>query len=170
MNEIFSEQDFKEVQKITALINRISHADFNYADQETTKIHRHQPFLISLILGYRLEVNPKELEIITHCIFVIWEFFKTDSRVLNMKITKEQFEKMVALNQNMLIYFDKENDAGRKNLVASDISNLRSKALYAGVMKMMNITEWQDLPNTEDKTLRLLSMKSLIQCFENITP
>lgn len=73
---IISKKDKKESLRVGQLIKKIELIDEKYVNEESNKISQKQPFLISLILGYRFDLKPLELEEIMKVIFLIWEFFK----------------------------------------------------------------------------------------------
>lgn len=82
---IISKKDKKESLRVGQLIKKIELIDEKYVNEESNKISQKQPFLISLILGYRFDLKPLELEKIMKVIFLIWEFFKKTSSNRNRK-------------------------------------------------------------------------------------
>lgn len=166
---IVLENDKKESAKISELIKKIDAIDENYANSESDVISRQQPFLISLILGYRLDFGINELEEITKLIFLIWEYFKGNRQIQNIKISENQFEKILNRNIHMLKNF--EGEIGQKaklDLVFSDLGHLKSKALLTGIFLQFNCKYSLKNMKSEEKGSVLIGMKSLIECFEEV--
>ena len=86
-----SKEDEKESLKVSQLLRKVEQMDAAYADKESNLIHQQQPFLLSLLIGYRMDVKPFELEEIMRIIFLIWEYFKDYQQVRQRKITETQF-------------------------------------------------------------------------------
>lgn len=84
---IISEDNKKESLKVGQLIKKIDHIDKEYVNKETDVISQKQPFLISLILGYRFDLKELELEEIMKIIFLIWDYFKNYNRIEEIKIS-----------------------------------------------------------------------------------
>ena len=78
---IISEKDKKESQIVGQLIKKIELIDKEYISKESDFISQKQPFLISLILGYRVDLRGFELEEVMKVIFLIWEFFKNHNQI-----------------------------------------------------------------------------------------
>ena len=66
---IISKKDKEESLRIGQLIKKIELIDEKYVNEESYKISQKQPFLISLILGYRKDIKPLEFEEITKVFF-----------------------------------------------------------------------------------------------------
>ncbi len=163
-----TEYDMKETVLVQDIMNRIERIDAEYVNLESDLIYKQQPFLISLILGYRVDLETEELELVTKCIFVIWEYFKSNDTVKRIKIVDEQFDRIHERNFHLLRYFEKESKKGKLELVTRDLEHLKAKALYASMMHMLQIQN--PLANSLAKTrsVVLVGMKCLIECFEEI--
>ena len=163
-----TEKDKKDYFLVQDIIRRVDRIDEIYAASESDLIYKQQPFLISLILGYRVDLKPKNFELATKCIFVIWEYFKSNDAVKRIAITKEQFDRIHEKIFYLLQYFEKETNEGKVELLEFDFGKLKSKALYAG---LMGIFEDQNPSNKKDsEAIATLSvgMKCLIECFEEL--
>jgi hypothetical protein len=167
---IISKEDKEENLKVGQLIKKIELIDENYVNAESDIISQKQPFLISLILGYRFDLKPLELEEIMKIIFLIWEFFKKHHRAEIAKITETQFLRIQQRNVHMLKYFEGEQSKNSKlEVISADLENLKSKSLFTGVIFQFN--QKVALLNMKTKTrgIILVGLKSLIECFEEIT-
>lgn len=166
---IVSKEDKEESLKVSQLIKKIELIDEKYINQETDIISQKQPFLISLILGYRFDLNLNELEEIVKIIFIIWEYFKNFEQIYKIKVSEKQFEKIQQRNIHMLKYFEGENgENAQYNLVKSDLRHLHSKALLTGIFFQFNHKKSLIEMDNEEKGILLIGMKSLIECFDEI--
>ena len=166
---IISKKDKEESLRIGQLIKKIELIDEKYVNEESYKISQKQPFLISLILGYRKDIKPLELEEITKVIFLIWEFFKEYPQSKKIKITETQFIRLQQRNVHMLKYFKGEqSDNSKLEVISSDLENLKSKALFTGVIFQFNHKKALLNMKNETRGIILVGLKSLIECFEEI--
>ena len=166
---IISQEDKNETAKITQLIYKIDNIDEVYVNSESEIISQKQPFLISLLLGYRLDLKENELEEIMKIVFIIWEYFKSFKQTHKIKVSDKQFEKIQRRNINMLKYFDGEyGQSAKYNFVESDLRHLNSKALFTGILFQFNHKKSLIEMNSEEKGIILIGMKSLIECFDEI--
>ncbi len=166
---IISKKDKKESLRVGQLIKKIELIDEKYVNEESNKISQKQPFLISLILGYRFDLKPLELEEIMKVIFLIWEFFKKHPQTEIAKITETQFMRIQQRNVYMLKYFEGEQSRNSKlEVISADLENLNSKSLFTEVIFQFN----QKVPllnmKNETRGIILVGLKSLIECFEEI--
>jgi len=165
----FSEKDKTDTKKIGTILSQIDNMDGNIANRITDEIYQYQPFLISQMLGYRLDTQPEQTEDIIKIILLIWEFFKNCNGIKNTNLTQYKYEKMVKRNINLLMYLDGESSAAERQYVtSSDLSNLRSKALLAEIFYRFENQKSLLEMNIEAKGATLIGMKSLIECFEEI--
>ncbi len=167
---IISKEDKKESLKVGQLIKKIELIDENYVNGESDIISQKQPFLISLILGYRFDLKPLELEEIMKIIFLIWEFFKKHHRAEIAKITETQFLRIQQRNVHMIKYFEGEQSKNSKlEVISADLENLKSKSLFTGVIFQFNQKVALLNMKTETRGIILVGLKSLIECFEEVT-
>ncbi len=163
------EKDIKDVIVVGEIINRVNIANRNFFDSESAVIFKRQPFLISLLLGYHIDLKPNEFQEIAKVVFIIWEYFELRNKIKRKKITKTQFEKIERRNYHLLNYLEGENEKlERLKVIDSDIDHLNSKALFAGILLIFNTWEAFVKMDDQEKGVFLLDMKSLIECFEEI--
>ena len=168
-NLIISQEDKKETEKISQIINKIDNIDEVYINSESEIIYKKQPILISILLGYRLDLTEKDLEEIMKIIFIIWEYFKSFEKIHKTKLSEKVFERIQQRNIHMLKYFEGENGQNAKNnIVVSDLRHLHSKALLNGILFQFKHKKTLIEMNNEKKGIILISMKSLIEGFDEI--
>lgn len=166
---ITTQEDKKESEKIAQLIKKIDNIDALYVNSESEIISQKQPFLISLLLGYRLDLKENELEEMMKIILLIWEYFKSFDQILRVKVSQKRFEEIQQRNIHMLKYFEGEHGENAQNiLVESDLSHLHSKALLTGIFLQFNHKKSLTELKNKEKGIILIGMKSLIECFDEI--
>jgi len=164
-----SDRDKIEIEKIYAILTRIDNIDNNNANTITDEIYEYQPFLISMMLGYRLDMKPEQTEDIFKIVLLIWEFFKECNGIKNKKLTEDQFERLQKRNIGLLKYLEGEPDPDEKRYVtSSDLGILRSKALLTAIFYRFKNQKSLIEMNIETKGIVLIGLKSLIECFEEI--
>lgn len=164
-----SEKDQKEALEVSQLSKKIERISEEYIHKEGDIIARQQPFLISLILGYRFDLKELELEEIMKIIFLIWEFFKNYSQLEHSKISEAQFARIQRKNASMLKYYAGEQTKNAKTeLVSADLKHLKSKSLFTEIILQFNQKAPLSNLSHENRAIILIGLKSLIECFEEI--
>ena len=69
----YNEKDNSETSELAGLIRKIDTLDAQYVNRICEEIFKHQPFFLTVLLGYRADVSPQELEEIMKIYFLIWE-------------------------------------------------------------------------------------------------
>ncbi|MDA3882164.1 MAG: hypothetical protein PF481_02665 [Bacteroidales bacterium] len=166
---IISKEDKNESLRVVQLIKKIELIDEKYVNKESDLLSKKQPFLISLLLGYRFDLKELELEEILKIIFLIWEFFKNHSQIEQMKISESQFMRIQQKNIHMLKYLEGEQGKNAKmEFISTDLENLKSKSLFTGIIFQFNEKIALLDMNNETRGIILVGLKSLIECFEEI--
>jgi len=166
---IISEKDKNDTIRVGEIIKKINNIDAGYANSELDIIFQQQPFLISLILGYKIDLKAEEQEEMIKIIFIIWEYFKHSKVVNRIKISQSIFEKIQLRNTHLLKYLEGAPGQEEKSkVVASDLAHLNSKALLSGLFLRFNTQIDLNTMNAETKGILMLGMKSLVECFEEI--
>lgn len=158
-----------ESLRIEQLIKKLELIDEEYVNKESELIFQKQPFLISLLLGYRLDLKELELEEIMRIIFLIWEYFKNHSQINQKKVFEAQFSRIQQRNIYLLKYY--EGEQGQKasmEFISTDLKHLKSKSLFGAItFQFFEKTPLLEMEN-ENRGIILVGMKSLIECFEEI--
>ncbi len=160
-------QDYAQIHSVNQISEKLDKIDEKYILQEGDLIVHHQPFFMSLIIGYNVDFKPTELEEIMKLILMIWEYFKAENKFSYKKVTESQFQKMQKRNINLLSYIEGENGTREKELViGSDLGQLKSKALFTGILFRINAKTGFNSVSQIYKGMILIGMKSLIECME----
>ena len=164
-----TQNDFNEANELAVLLTKIDNMDVEYVNEISDEIFKQQPFFLTVLLGYRLDTSPEELEEIMKIQFLIWEYFKQNKNVQTKKVTKAYFEKIQNRNIHMLQYVEGEpgqND--RLKIYSSDLQNLKSKTLLTAVLFRYNNRPVLSKMEEKKKGIILVGIKSFIECFETI--
>ena len=165
----FSPNDFNESIALEELTKKIDLIGAEYVNTVTDEIFKQQPFFLTVLLGYRLDVSSEELEEIMKIYFLIWEYFRNNQNIKTRKVTKASFEKIQKRNIQMLNY--SAGEASRKDkmeIYAQDLQNLKSKSLLSAILLRFNHRPILVAMNNEKKGQIMIGIKSFMECFETI--
>jgi hypothetical protein len=165
----FTEQDFKEVQEFAIQLTTIDNIDAAYVDKVSSELFIHQPFFLSVLMGYREDISMEELDEIVKIYFLIWAYFKQNKNVHAKKVTTPFFETIQNRKIQMLQYVSGETDEQEKmKIYCNDLQQLTSKALLTAVFYRYNNRPVLLRMDTMKKSLIFLDINSFIECFETI--
>lgn len=155
---------------LAALLAKVDNLNEETVHRLSDEMFQSQPFFLAVLLGYRLDVTPEELEEIMKIYFLIWEYFKGDKNVLTKKITEDDFEKTQTRHIAMLKYTDGESDEEEiSNIYARDLDKIKSKSLLAAVLFRYNTRPALMRMDGQTKGIILFGIKGFIECFEALT-
>jgi hypothetical protein len=169
--ENISAQEKNDVLQIAAIKaemeNRMN--DFDYANNITDELFRYQPFILSTIMGYKMDVPMDDLPYLINLYVLIWLFYKERNNVRKIKITEEQFAKQETRFISLLKKYEATTSAVEKDrLVNEDLENASSKALNTIlIMELKENTVLQRL-NRESQGAVLAGYNVIIKCFDEI--
>ncbi len=165
----FTRKDFNETIDLAGLLKKIDNIDAHYVDKVSDEIFKYQPFFLSVLLGYSLDVTPVEMEEIMKIYFLIWEYFRGNKNVLTKKLTQAIYEKIQ--NRNIQILKNSEtikSKTARKKVYNDDLQNLNSKALLTAILFRFDTQPVLMEMEVQLKGIIMISTKSFIECFESI--
>lgn len=164
-----SEHDKIETIRITKIITKIDRIDSDYFNVITDEMNQHQPFLLSILLGYRFDFKPEEVGEIIKIVILIWEYFRENKNIKHKKLTEQHFERILKRNLGMLKYLEGESDPSEMlNITSSDLDHLKSKALLTGIFYRFDTQSALVKMDLGTKGTILIGMKSVIECFEEM--
>lgn len=165
----FKQKDFSEAIDLAKLQIRMDTIDAEYVNLISDEIFQKQPFFLTTLLGYRFDLTPIELEEIMKIYFLIWEYFRTNTKVQTVKVTETYFESILNTNLALLIFAEAEsNEEEKAKLFSSNLGNLKSKALFTSVLYRFDESPVLLNMEAEKKDIILIGIKSFIECFETI--
>lgn len=167
MNKLtFTAKDYSETTELAGLIGKIDAIDAQYVNRVSDEIFKEQPFFLTVLLGYRVDVSEQELEEIMKIYFLIWEYFRSNQNLRKSKVTQTQFEEVQRRNMYMLYYSEGESEESRDKIYTDELQNLKSKSLWAAVhFRYKNRPVLLNM-DQEYKGIILLGILSFILCFE----
>lgn len=165
----FTQKDFNETTELAQLLTKIDNIDEQYINEISDEIFLRQPFFLTVLLGYRLDTSPEELEEIMIIYFIIWEYFKLNKNVQKRIVTEAHFEKIQDRNISMLLYVQGEPEhTNSMKIYSDDLLNLKSKALFTAVLLRYTTRPVLLKMDAEKRGIILVGIKSFIECFETI--
>ena len=148
----------EDLDRILSIFDEISQYenDLKSAEAITDELHIYQPFLLSILMGYKFDLSPEELGEALTLYIAIWEYFKIDSRVKSRKITDTQFERLHNNNMQLLV----KNDPANMEDVAILFNVIVERFMKRPVLSGMG---------TKSKAALMIGTKSIIECFQELT-
>ena len=167
LNMKITQNDFNETTELADLLTKIDIMDPEYVSLLSDEIFKQQPFFLTVLLSYRLDVAPDELEEIMKIYFLLWEYFRSNKNVQTKKITEAHFEKVQDRNIEMLKYIQGETDQSDKlDVYSYDLENIKSKSLLTSVLFRYNTRPVLMKMDEESKGIVFIGIKCFIECFE----
>ncbi len=165
----FTVNDFNQATDLAELVANIDSIDANYVDKISDEIYIYQPFFLSFILGYSLDVTEEEMEEIIKIHLIIWLYFRSNKNVLSKKVTQAKFKKMSQRNFQMLKYSDGEKSSvARSEIYDNNLQQLKSKALIGAIFFRVKNRPILIKMDAYFKSCMMIGVKSFIECFETI--
>ncbi|MBZ9632662.1 hypothetical protein LB465_17935 [Salegentibacter sp. LM13S] len=167
MNKLtFTAKDYSETSELAGLIQKIDTSDAEYVDRISDEIFKYQPFFLTVVLGYRMDISSQELEEMIRIYLLVWEYFKSNKNLPKKKVTQTQFEEVQRQNMYTLHYSEGESEESRDKIYTDELQNLKSKSLWAAVHFRYNTRPALINMDPEIKGITLIGILSFIQCFE----
>lgn len=166
-----SANDMAATARIAAILKNIEENENNiqYANTVADELYRHQPFILSMIMGYKMDLSPEELGTLVKLYITIWEYYKSNANVRAIPITQKTYEMIEDKNMRMLNNFEKMASDGKQDFLVNDLNKVDGKALLAAVF--LQFKEKKALQNMDIQTKGrlLIGLKSVIQCFDELS-
>ena len=163
-------EDPAQLQKVAQIVHYCDTADLKTLEQVADEIYQYQPFLISLFLGYKDDVDPLQHDEILRIIIIIWLYFRDNKQVKRNKINERMFEAQEKKHLHFLKYFEGEpTEQAKSQLTLQDFKNLKSIELMALVWGRALQGPALKNMDTYNAGITLIGFKALIECFEKIS-
>jgi len=163
----FTNSDFKETTELAELVKKIDNLNTEYVNALSDEIFQRQPFFLTVLLGYRLDLTAEEFEEIMKIYFLIWEYFKAKRKIPTKKVTEADFEKIQSRDMKMLKYAEGESDQKEiSSVYAYDLEKIKSKSLLCTVLFRYNTRPVLIKMDEQTKGIIFVGIKSFIECFE----
>lgn len=162
-----TKRDIVETEFVGELINKVDKIGLTEASEISDRIVRYQPFIMSLLIGFKFDVKEEQLNDIMKMLFVIYLYFERKTDISKKQINSKQFERYKKRNIQFLKYFSGEPT--KENQLETNqqyLSNLNYKSLFTGILFMSNTRKGLKRMNSETRGIVILGMKTLIDCLE----
>jgi hypothetical protein len=156
------------IAEMHELLRKLDCIGPEYVNTISAEIYDRQPFFLTVLLGYRFDVLPEELDEIMRIYFLIWEYFKKDPNIQKKKVGEENFNIIQRRHIQMFKYAGGESEDAKLLLYSDDWNSLRSKALVAAIIFQFTERPVLTKMNVERKAIILVGIKSFIECFEGL--
>ena len=144
----FTSEDFEQTEQVARIIQFCDKTETKQLVGIVDEIYKHQPFVISIFLGYKDDMTPHQHDEILRILIMIWLFFKSNKNVEQHKISVALFEKIQKQNAQFLQYLDGEPSyQAQEETTGLNLSQLKSKALFTAVL--FKVKEGKTLKNLE---------------------
>ena len=162
-----TKKDITETHIVGELIKKVEKIDLQEANNISERIVKNQPFIMSLLIGYKFDVKEEALNDIMKMLFVIYLYFEKKTEINKKQINSREFEKCQNQNIQFLKYFSGEQNSNDKLETNKQyLANLKCKNLFTGILVMSNTQKDFKRINRELKGIILIGMKTLIDCLE----
>lgn len=166
-----SDKDMAATARIAAILKNVEENENNiqYANTVTDELYRHQPFILSMIMGYKMDLTPEELGPVVKLYITIWEYYKSNANVRAIPITQKTYEMVEDKNIRMLNNFEKMASDGKQVFLVNDLNKVDGKALLAAVFLQFRENKALRDMDIQTKGMLLIGLKSVIQCFDELS-
>lgn len=147
-------EDLKFINAIFEKIRRHSN-DLFWANTVTDELFRYQPFLLSMLMGYKPDLSPSELDEALQLYIAIWEYFKVDPKVKTTAITEARFYHFHDLNVLLFATMDPIELKTTTILLAELFKQFVSRPALLHM-------------ETQKRAALMIAVKSRIECFEEL--
>lgn len=164
-------RDLEETKLVAALLKKVKQLDLTEVESISARMVEHQPYMMSLLLGYRFDVEKDQLDDVMRMLFLIYLFFERKTEIKKKQIDAEEFRKHQSKNGHYLKYL--EGTKGRKAIAKINeeyLAHLRYISLFTGVIDLAQTQVSFQRIDPEVKGIVVLGMKTLIDCLEANLP
>jgi hypothetical protein len=169
--DIISAQEQADIKHIAAIKTEIEKRmnDFDYANNITDELYRCQPFILSTIMGYKMDVAIEDLPDLINLYVLIWLFYRDRKNVRTIKITEQQYSKQESRFVAMLKKYETTISAAAKNkMIDEDLNSFSSKSLYAMLVSECRENKILHRLNWESGGAVFAGYITLIKCLDEI--
>ena len=164
-----NKKNLKEVEILKEIEKRVDNITAEEVNRLSDELSLFQPFVISLLLGYRFDVDDYQLDEIMKILFIIWLNFENKPGVRKEKITIGQYENNQKRNIEFLHYYSKEDNKGMLEGTRMQLGKLKSKALFINIIYRFEKRQYLERIDRDKRGIIIIGMKSLIESFENLS-
>ena len=165
----FSSKDFTEIKELRQILEKIDANPKKHLSQIIDELYQFQPFLLSLIMGFRPDLNQDEFDEVSQVYSIIWEFFKGKKNIKKKKLTVNRFEELQKNNIHFFRYLELSNRKEKDFAITNDIQNQANNALLTVIFHRFLTSPILLGMNENHRAIILIGVKSTIEGLEEIT-
>lgn len=168
--EFFTIKDLKESCKVGKYVEFCHTKNPLKLVKYTDEIENYQPFMLSFFFAYKEQLNMAQMAEFLKVMLVMWLNFRKKPNVKKKEIAKQQFKDTLLANIGFLETLEKESSQEVcVLLIKENLSNFRSKGLLSVLFDMILNGKHLSRMDKSLSTSILLSIKSMIMCFEEVS-
>jgi hypothetical protein len=161
--------DMNEVVHVAGLLKQIDALNPDTLIELADEILEHQPFFLSVMLGYYEDTTLEELEEIMRIYMLTWKYFSSKKNMQVVMVTEQDFERTQKRNLDILKYVEGEPDSLQAmNIYTADLANLKSKTLFTAILYWHNERPVLVKMDSFKKSMVLIGIKTFIEIFEKM--
>lgn len=166
----FTQDDYREAEDTHRMLTNLDRLESEETEELIDDVYSKQPFLVSLILGYKTAFREERSVEITKLILLVYQYFELKNLIGEEQITPELFERKQQKNISLAEYAGSDADENEKvEKVTADILGLKSIVLLACVWVAFDAKKPLMYMSMDDQEPVLMALKSLIECFEELS-
>jgi hypothetical protein len=101
--------DREDHQRLVPIMNEVQQADIPHMEVLMDRLAKHQPFLMSMLVGYHKELAPHVYEVVARSLLIVWRFHEDAGRA-TAPLSEEGYIRAYERNLRMLHYAQGEPD------------------------------------------------------------
>lgn len=159
----------KELGELDAITRRIETRDLPFIRSLSDEMAKHQPFMMSVIKGYTVDLKKEEADALLKIHLLIWWKYRQTKSCRNTPVTETLHTKAMMRNTGFFKYLEKEEGTPMFSQTISDDFKHNDHLVLLGYITRL-FQKWPALKNMEeqDKGIVTLSIKSFAECFEEM--
>ena len=166
-----SAQEQADVKRIGTIYAEIEKNLNNpaYANKVTDEIYKYQPFILSVLLGYKMDFQLEELAPLVKLYLLIWLFYRDQRSVKNIPITPDRYMIAEESTVRMLQKIETAKTEKQKDeILNKDLNSTSSKALLAMIFLQFRENIILEKLNKKTQGAIIVGIRSFILCFDEI--
>ncbi|MDZ4682052.1 MAG: hypothetical protein SH848_13370 [Saprospiraceae bacterium] len=168
--DFFTIKDLKEKWKVDEYVAFCHTGNPLKLVKYTDEIEKYQPFVLAFFFAYKEQLNLAQMSKFLRVMLVMWLHFRKKPNVKQKEIKQQQFKDTLLANLEFLETLQKESSQEVcVLLIIENLSNFRSKGLLSVLFDMILNEKYLSRLDKSLSTSILLSIKSMIMCFEEIS-
>lgn len=130
----FTENEIQETIHLSSIFIKLNNPEPKYFEFILDDLNIHQPFILSVILGFHPDLKPKDFDEVFKLFVLIWEYFRLKKNSKKVKISEKLFTDTQQNIINYFLYLEKEDSKVQKKAIDQDINHFKCRALMSAIL------------------------------------